>query len=97
MVSDNSKLRDIVMKAGDQGVITKEEVGFIVTLVERFRRDIEVKTEQVYMLTGEISQLRANEKIIIDLVDNLIRASDRDKARQETIKELKENTPANKR
>jgi hypothetical protein len=35
-------------------------------------------------MQGEIAQLRANEQIIMDLIENMIKAAERDKARQET-------------
>ena len=90
---DNDRLRELLFKAEDEGVITKEEISFVVTLVERFRRDIDIKMEQILRLTGEVTQLKANEKIIADMVENLMKAAERDKARQETIEKLKNDTP----
>jgi len=86
---ERNKLRHTIMSAEQRNVITKQEVGFIVTLVERFRDDIEKKTSKMQSLQGEISQLRVNEKIIMDLVSNMISASERDVARQETMAKLK--------
>ena len=87
---DRNKLRSVVLNAEDRKAISKEEVGFIVTLVERFRSDIEKKVKQLNILSGEISQLKINEQIIIDLVENMISAAERDVARQETMRKLKE-------
>ena len=87
---DRNKLRNVVMNAEDRKVISKDEIGFIVTLVERFRSDIEKKVKQLHILQGEISQLKINEQIIIDIVENLIAAAERDIARQETMRKLKE-------
>jgi len=87
---DRNKLRSVVMSAEDRKVISKEEVGFIVALVERFRGDIEKKIKQLNILQGEISQLKINEQVIIDLVENMIAAAERDLARQETMRKLKE-------
>lgn len=87
---DRNKLRSVVMSAEDRKVISKEEVGFIVALVERFRSDIEKKIKQLNILQGEISQLKINEQVIIDLVENMIAAAERDLARQETMRKLKE-------
>ena len=84
-----NKLRHTIMNAEQRKVISKEEVGFIVTLVEKFRLDIEKKTKQFNMLKGEIAQLRINETIIMDLVSNMISAAERDIARQETMDKLK--------
>jgi hypothetical protein len=87
--SERNKLRSIVINAEDREIITKEEAGFIVSLVERFRLDIEKKIKQLHVLQGEISQLKSNEAIIVDLVENMISAAERDLARQETMNKLK--------
>ena len=87
--ADRNKLRHTILNAEQRQIISKEEVGFIVTLVERFRVDIEKKTKQLNMLQGEIAQLRINETIIMDLVSNMIAAAERDVARQETMAKLK--------
>lgn len=87
---DRNVLRSIVMKAEDEKVLTKEEAGFIITLVEKFRSEIERKTKQLYVLQGEIAQLKINEKLIIQLIENIIAANERAKARRKTMKKLKE-------
>lgn len=87
--TERNKLRSIVLNAEDREIITKEEAGFIVSLVERFRLDIEKKIKQLHVLQGEISQLKSNEAIIVDLVENMISAAERDLARQETMTKLK--------
>lgn len=87
--TERNKLRSIVLNAEDREIITKEEAGFIVSLVERFRLDIEKKIKQLHVLQGEISQLKSNEAIIVDLVENMISAAERDLARQETMNKLK--------
>lgn len=83
------KLRQIVTKAEQENVVTKEEAGFIITLVNRFRVDIEKKIKQLHMLEGQISQLKINEQIIMHLIENMIAAADRAKARQETIDKIR--------
>lgn len=87
---DRNKLRSVVMTAEDSRIISKEEAGFIVSLVERFRSDIEKKVKQHNILQGEIAQLKINEQIIIDLIQNMVAAAERDIARQETMRKLKE-------
>lgn len=89
--NERNKLRHTIMNAEQRKIITKEEVGFIVTLVERFRSDIEKKIKTLNILQGEISQLKINEQIILDLVSNMIAAAERDVARQETMVKLKES------
>ena len=86
---ERNKLRHTILDAEKRNVISKEEVGFIVTLVERFRNDIENKSRKLHSLQGEISQLRINEKVIMDLVSNMVSAAERDVARQETMAKLK--------
>jgi len=87
--TDRNKLRSVIMNAEDREVITREEAGFVVTLVERFRVDIEKKVKQLHALQGEIAQLKANEQIIVELVQNMVAAAERDLARQETMNKLK--------
>lgn len=84
-----NKLRQTVMKAEQSSVVTKEEAGFITTLVNRFRVDIEKKIKQLHMLEGQISQLKINEQIIMHLVENMIAAAARAQARQETIEKIR--------
>jgi len=86
---ERNKLRQTILDAEKRNVITQQEVGFIVTLVERFRSDIENKSRKLHSLQGEISQLRINEKVIMDLVSNMVSAAERDVARQETMAKLK--------
>lgn len=86
---DRNKLRSVVMNAEDREVLTKEEAGFIVTLVERFRSDIERKVKQLHVLQGELAQLKINEQIIVELIQNMVSAAERDLARQETMTKLK--------
>jgi hypothetical protein len=88
--AERNKLRSIIDRAEKKKVVTKEEVGFIVTLVEKYRADIEKKTKQLFVLQGEIAQLRANEQIIMNLVESMIKAAERDKARQDTHKKIRE-------
>ena len=87
---DRNKLRNIVISAEKNEVLTKEEAGFVLALVERFRGDIIKKEKQLLMLQGEISQLRANEQIIVQLIESLIMAAERDAARRETASKLRE-------
>jgi len=86
---DRNKLRNVVDNAAKRKIITKEEVGFIVTLIERFRADIENKVRQVHMLQGEIAQLKNNEQIIVNLIESMIAAAERQIARQATMEKIK--------
>lgn len=86
---ERNKLRHVVMRAQDEDVMSQSEAGFVVTLVERFRQEIEKKQRMLNTLQGELSQLRANEKVIVDLIENIIKAAERDKARQETMANIK--------
>jgi len=85
-----NKLRSVVQTALRQKLVSKQEMGFVVSLTEKFRSEIEKKVRQAHMIQGEIAQLQNNEQIIIQLVENMIGAAARDKARQETLEKLKE-------
>ncbi len=85
----NNTLRSIIDKADDKEVLSKSEIGFIIQLVEKFRSDIEKKVKLSQIIQGEISQLKANEKIIIDLISNIIAAAERDEARQKTMEAIR--------
>lgn len=87
--SERTALRKVINKAEDEEIFSKEEIGFVITLVERFRSDIDKKTKQLYMLQGEIAQLKLNERIIIQLIDNILAAAKRDEDRQKTMDILK--------
>jgi hypothetical protein len=88
--AERNKLRQVINTAEDKGVLGKDEVGFVITLLDRFRQDIDVKVKQVHMIQGEINQLRLNEKTIINLIENMVASAERDLARQETAKKLRE-------
>jgi hypothetical protein len=88
---ERNQLRKSIIKAEEDELVTKEEVGFIVTLTQRFRADIEKKVKQLHQLQGEIAQLKENEQVIIGLVENLVKAAERDKARQELAAQLRES------
>ncbi len=88
--AERNRLRHVILKAQEDKIITKEEAGFVVTLVERFRNDIEKKVKELHTLQGEIGQLKSNEQIVIDIVQNLVKAAQRDVARQETAARLRD-------
>jgi len=87
---ERNTLRQVIIKAQNDDVMTQEEAGFVITLIERFRKDIEKKERLLLTLQGEINQLRTNEQVIIQLVESMISAAERDIARQETMKKLKD-------
>jgi len=87
---DRNKLRYVVQKAQRDMVMTQEEAGFVITLVERFRKDQDKKEKQLLTIQGELNQLRINEQIIVQLIESMVSAAERDIARQETMVKLKE-------
>lgn len=87
---ERNRLRGVVISAEQNEIITKDEAGFVLALVERFRADIAKKERQALVLQGEISQLRANEQIIVQLIEGLVSAAERDIARRETAQKLRE-------
>jgi len=88
--TDRNKLRHVIAKAKESEIMTQEEAGFAITLIERFRKDIDKKLKQRFMLDGEISQLKANEQVIVQLIESMISAAERDIARQETMAKLRD-------
>jgi len=88
--ADRNRLNNLIHKAEVNGVMSQEEVGFAVLLVERFRSDLDAKLNKIQRLEGEISQLRSNEKIITEIIKNLVSAADREKARLQAEKELRQ-------
>ena len=89
IVNTNNTLRIMIDKADDKDILSKSEIGFIIQLVEKFRADIEKKVRLSQIIQGEINQLKANEKIIIDLISNIIAAAERDEVRQTTMEAIR--------
>jgi len=87
---ERNKLRYVVQKAQRDMVMTQEEAGFVITLIERFKSDVAKKEKQLLTIQGEINQLRTNEQVIVQLIESMVAAAERDIARQETMKKLKE-------
>jgi hypothetical protein len=87
---ERNKLRGIVISAEQNEVMTKEEAGFVLTLVDRFRQDIVKKEREALILQGQIAQLKINEQIIVQLIEGLVSAAERDIARRETAQKLRE-------
>jgi len=87
--AEDSKLRSILFKAEEKKLVSKEEIGFITALVNRYRSDMERKVKQLYTIQGEIAQLKNNELMIVNMLENVIAAADRDEARQETMKRIR--------
>lgn len=58
-------------------------------LAEKFMLDLESKETKADMLKGEIAQLRAQEYAIMSLIESLIKAKERDIARQDTAEKLR--------
>ena len=96
MSDELSVFRKAIDNALSDEVISQEEAGFIVTLAARFREDIERKSKAMIALQGEIAQLKANEKIILDIVSNMVAAQRRAEDRDRTLRELKESGTARK-
>lgn len=90
-MDEMANFRKAIDNALDNEVISQEEAGFIVTLASRFREDIERKSRAMIALQGEIAQLKANEKIMIDIIQNMVAAQQRAQERDKTMRELKEN------
>lgn len=92
-IQDNAnriKLDNLMHKAEVNDVMSQEEVGFAILLVERFRADLDNKLDRIKTLEGEINQLRNNEKVITEIIKNLVSAADRETARLKAEQELRQ-------
>lgn len=90
--AERNRLRQVIMAAEKKKVVSQEEIGFIVTLVERFRADLDKKVRQMSVLQGEIAQLKYNEQVIMTLIENMISAAERALERQEKFDRMKEES-----
>jgi len=88
--ADRIRLNNLITKAETNDVMSQEEVGFVEILVSKFRSDLDAKLNKIQRLEGEISQLRSNEKVITDIIKNLVSAAAREKARLKAEKELRQ-------
>ena len=88
---ERNKLRSVVVNAQNKEAITREEAGFVIMLIERFRADIDKKIKEMHVMQGQINQLKNNEQIIIQLIENITAAAERDLARRETMAKLKDS------
>jgi hypothetical protein len=87
--AERNRLRQAIMAAEKNKLVSKEEIGFIVTLVERFRSELDKKQKAADILQGEIAQLRFNESIIMNLIENMIAAAERAQQRQQKFEDMK--------
>lgn len=87
--AERNRLRQVIMAAEKKKIVTKEEIGFIVSLVERFRNDLDKKMKQLNMLQGEIMQLQYNEQVIMNLIENMVAAAERAYERQKKFDDLR--------
>ncbi len=87
--AERNRLRQVIMAAEKKKVVSQEEIGFIVTLVERFRVDLDTKMRQMSILQGEIAQLKYNEQVIMTLIENMISAAERALERQEKFDKIR--------
>lgn len=94
--AERNRLRQVIMDAEKKKIVTKEEIGFIVTLVERFRADLDKKMRQLDILQGEISQLRNNEAVVMNLIENMVAAAERALERQKKFDVMKEEVDEEK-
>jgi len=87
--AERNRLRQAIMAAEKKQLVSKEEIGFVVTLIERFRSEMEKKQKAADILQGEIAQLRFNESIIMNLIENMIAAAERAYQREQKFEAMK--------
>lgn len=95
-VSDLNMLKGQIAQLKESGALIKDarkgdtKLRIENVVAQKFVVDLESKEIKRDMLRGEIAQLRANEQAIMGLIENLIRAKERDIAREETSAKLRE-------
>ena len=87
--AERNRLRQVIMAAEKKKIVTQEEIGFIVALIERFRADGDKKMRQLNVLQGELAQLQYNEQIVMSLVENMISAAERALEREKKFNDMK--------
>lgn len=75
---------EMVENSSDDVVDDESSVrGLLVKINNRFKSDLERKARTLLVLQGELSQLTANEDVLLDIINNVIaahnRAEERDK------------------
>jgi hypothetical protein len=87
-------LRKVLDRAVNEGHLISEEVGIVNNLFERFDKEITRKTKDLTRLEGEIRQLKLTKRLVIDMIKDTIKASERATAREETFQRMKEGKAA---
>jgi ADP-ribose pyrophosphatase YjhB (NUDIX family) len=87
-------LRKILDRAVNEGHLISEEVGIVNNLFEKFDKEIARKTKELTRLEGEIHQLKLTKRLVIDMIKDTIKASERAQAREETFQRMKEGKAA---
>ncbi len=87
-------LRKILDRAVNEGHLISEEVGIVDNLFEKFDKEIARKTKELTRLEGEIHQLKLTKRLVIDMIKDTIKASERAQAREETFQRMKEGKAA---
>jgi len=87
-------LRNILDRAVNEGHLISEEVGIVNNLFEKFDKEIARKTKELTRLEGEIHQLKLTKRLVIDMIKDTIKASERATAREETFQRMKEGKAA---
>jgi hypothetical protein len=64
--AERNKLRHVVLKAEKEEIITKDEVAFIIEIIENGRKEIDKKAARLMMLKGEILQAREDRSRVIE-------------------------------
>lgn len=65
--------------------------GLLITINNRFKSELERKARALLALQGEIAQLRANENVLLDIINNVIAAHDRAKERELAAARIRES------
>lgn len=64
--------------------------GLIVKINNRFKSELESKARVLLTMQGELAQLQANEKVLMDIINNVLLAHDRSAERANTVVKVRE-------
>jgi len=70
--------------------------GLIVKINNRFKSELESKARTLLTMQGELAQLQANEKVLMDIINNVLLAHDRSMERANTVVKVREGKQRDK-
>jgi len=82
--------REVLTTSMKEGPLAGKKTKLVGLISTKFDSDIDKKKVQIDAMRGEVAQLKSTEQAIVGVIENLSKAKERDIARQETSKKLRE-------